>query len=101
MNELFRVNCKTDYNTAWHDYLGLFVKSTFIFYEDKFEIHQKGKLILTVPYENFIEKQTDALYADSLMICCKNISRFSSEAHIIIRKITTEDRYKILSIIKK
>lgn len=109
MNELFRVDCKTDYEPAWYDFfvpnsiLGIITyKRTFVFYDDRFEIRKGDDIVLTVPYADIIQEKTIALNKTAILVCCKGAGEIKSlNLNVSILKLSTEDRDKILSIIKK
>lgn len=66
-------------------------KFDFIFYEDRFEMLKKGKIVRTVFYNNITE--TQKIYGD-FFINCKPIG-------IVIRNISDEQLNRIKEIIKK
>ena len=112
MNELFRVECRTNYlkydvfNFFFSFFLGWYgsifgFKCVFVFYEDRFDIYRKDKLFMSVPYSSVVQEKTIPLGTRALNICCIGIGRFpNEELYISIIRQKKEDRDKIYNIIK-
>lgn len=108
MNELFRVNCKTDYSVALHTVLlptkilGILTYDRlFIFYEDRFEMRKGDEVIITIPYANIVQDKTGPINKGGIIVCFRDVGRTPSQASLSILKLSPEDRDKILDIIKR
>ena len=67
-------------------------KFDFIFYENKLELHKKGKLVRTVNYEDIKEITMIKTWQNNIFINCKpigiNIYKVSDDIYNKIKEIT-------------
>ena len=88
MNELLRFTSKGTNGAS----IFLPPKFDFVFYDNKFEMYKKGKLIRTVDYNNIIEITMIKTWQNNIFINCKpigiNIYKVSDEIYNKIKEIT-------------
>ena len=111
MNELLRVECKTDFNTMdVIDDIVVFAtpfwgriliprKHLFVFYEDRFEIYRKDKLMKTVMYSDIILEKTIIANARGVAFFIRSEKSPTGDYEISMAWITPEQKKKILEIV--